>query len=139
MSNQAFAYAVIGGIFFGAYPYLIRMSHLHWTIAGFLLQIGTLFVFGPLFMKNQEHRPIVLGTWIVLALAAGAMNGLGHRFFQPLLARKDVSIGQLIVVLVVTQIVLTALVDRFANGEPLTPRKLAGMGTAILTAYLVKW
>lgn len=125
---------LLAGLCFGFWPILMRLTGLTGMQAGFMVSSVTLLVFIPLFVGDTQGF-----TWKTfgMALAAGLINGLGSVCLQKSLANKQLEVGTTIMIIVMTQLVVTAISSRLILGELWDLRKLAGMGSAAFTVWLL--
>lgn len=125
---------LFAGLCFGFWPLLMRQTGLTGMQAGFMVSSVTLLVFIPLFGGDTQGF-----TWktVCLALVAGLINGLGSVCLQKGLANKELEVSTMIMVIIMTQLVITAVGSRLILGELWDLRKLAGMSCAALTVWLL--
>lgn len=125
---------LLAGLCFGFWPLLVRVTGLNWMQGGFLLSLATFSLFVPLFGGDTTGF-----TWktVSLGLTAGLINGVGTVCLQKALAGKQLEVSVIILVIIMTQLVVTVIGARLIYGELLDLRKLAGMATAALTVWLL--
>lgn len=125
----------LAGLCFGFWPLLMRLTGLSAVQGGFLVSTVTFLLFIPLFWGDGAAG----FTWktVSIALAAGVINWLGSVCLQKGLAGKDLQVSVVILVIIMTQIVVTALGTRLIYGELWDWRKLVGMATAALAVWLL--
>jgi hypothetical protein len=125
---------ILAGLCFGLWPLLMRLTGLTGMQGGFLVSLMTLLLFIPLFGGDTTGF-----TWktVGLALAAGVINWLGSVCLQKGLAGKQLEVSVIILVIIMTQVVVTAVGTRLIYGELWDLRKLAGMIFAALAVWLL--
>lgn len=125
---------LFAGFCFGSWPLLSRLTGLTGPQGGFLLSLATFSVFIPLFGGDTTGF-----TWkaVCLGLLCGLLNGVGTVFLQKELAGKQFEVSTIMLVIIMTQLVVTVLGGRLIYGDLWDMRKLFGMGTAALTIWLL--
>lgn len=135
---------VVAGTSFGAWPLITRSSKLHFLLAGFGLQLGTVIAFGIFIILRRDQLDWVEilnleNGWrlAILALVAGLVNGAGQLAMQ-----KLVSSGVDVSVFAPATLVIMAMVyvigGWFVYHEPMTVRKVVGLATGTLSLWLLR-
>jgi drug/metabolite transporter (DMT)-like permease len=137
MDGKALVLSILAGLGFGAWPLAMRGSGFHPFVAGFLLNAGSALLFAP-FLKGRLSTTTFAGVGLLFAAIAAALNGFGHVAFQQLVARQEIELSTMnIIVLIVILFTISAGGALF-YGEPFTWRKtvgvLLGIGAVILLA-----
>ena len=130
-------FSIWAGVIFGAWPLIMKKSGLTPMAAAFVLTLMSFVAYVP-FLSRADYRTTgVLTVGFGLAALAGVMNGMGTIFFQKMVADKsiDITVGYLLVIL--TQIVVVSVGAWLFYGDVFTWKKVAGLFTAALAAYLL--
>lgn len=127
---------LLSGVFFGSWPLIMRTTNFHYVIGAFLLQIGSIAVFLPLFKNHFDIRSF-LAPAIFIGLMAGVMNGFGQLAYQKLITMKEVEISRFAIIVVITQIILTFIAGRIFFGEALTAKKILALIMSVIVVKLL--
>ncbi len=138
------AMILAAGVAFGAWPLITRGSKLHYLPAGLALQIGTMATFIIFMCLTQTSADLKSafnlendGRLVWIALLAGLVNGLGQLAMQKLVASHTVEISVFATATLAVMAVVYMIGGYLIYHEPITPRKIAGLCTAIITLQLL--
>ncbi len=134
--ERSLVFAILAGLFFGVWPLIMRLSGLPWAIAGVILQIGSCLVF-IYYLKQQSSWAAWLSFGAAVGIACGILNGFGQINLQKLLAMKEAQLAQAITLMVVTQIVITAVGAKIFFGEQFGWKKILGCTLALVAVKLL--
>lgn len=130
-------FSILAGLLFGAWPLIMKKSDLTPMAAAFTLTVMSLAVYLPFLSRQDYPKTGVLTIGFGLAVIAGLMNGFGTIAFQKMLADKNIEITVGILLVILTQVVVTAVGGSLFYSEPFTTKKVVGLFTAALAAYLL--
>ena len=136
MDISKLVWPVIAGLCFGTWPLIMKSSGLNAIMASFVLTVVSLMVYLP-FLKGGFDQAALLKTGVILAVVAGLLNGIGTIAFQRMVGAKDLEISQVVLMVVIIQIVITAAGGSLFYHELFTIKKAFGVVAAGLAAYLL--
>ena len=136
MDMRALTFCILAGIFFGGWPLAMRASGFNPFAAGFVLNLGSALIFLP-FLKGKINPVTLLSMGAIFALAASALNGVGHIAFQTLVAQREIEISRVNTVLVMVVVLTTTVGGRIFYGEPFTWKKILGLVAALTAVKLL--
>ena len=128
-------FAVFAGLCFGGWPLIMKLSGLNPIVAATVLAVASLAVFLP-FLKGNVNIAELTATGVVIALIAGVINGLGSIAIQRVLA-SPVEVTTGILVIIITQVVVTAIGGRLFYHETFTVNKAVGLLAAVAAIKLL--
>ncbi len=131
--------ALAAGTCFGLWPLIMKRATLQPMIAAVVLNGVTVAIMLIAYFARDSTEPIHAGPAIIApAFIAGVINAVGNIFFFRMISGSSrMELPKLILLMVLTQIVMNELGGILFQGSPLTLRKGAGFGTAILAAVLL--
>ena len=138
MTTWVLILCVFTALCFTTWPFLMKQSGLHYLTAAFMLNAVSAAVFLPAFLSRGIHGGFPVKAALLLGLSAGLLNGLGHYFFQQVIASKTEA-SRFIVVLLVIQVVVAmtipfvirAYAPDALTAETISLRKIGGAILAI--------
>ncbi len=130
-------WSILAGFLFGLWPLVMKKSGLTPMAAAFTLTAVSLVVCLPFLGRVDYQTTGFLTIGFGLAMVAGVMNGFGTIAFQKMLADKNVEIAVGILLVILTQVVVTAIGGRLFYGELFTTKKVAGLVTSVVAVYLL--
>ncbi len=136
MDLSKLLWPVIAGLCFGTWPLIMKSSGLSAIMAAFVLTVVSLLVYLP-FLKGEFDQVALLKTGIILAVVSGLLNGIGTIAFQKMIGGKDFDITQVVLMVIIIQIVITAVGGRLFYDDLFTVKKAIGIPVAGLAAYLL--
>jgi len=136
MDISKLIWPVIAGLCFGTWPLIMKSSGLNAIMASFVLTVVSLLVYLP-FLKSGFDQATLLKAGVILAVVAGLLNGIGTIAFQKMVGSKEVDITQVVLMVIIIQIVITAAGGRLFYHEIFTVKKVLGVVAAGLAAYLL--
>ena len=131
-----FLLMVLSGLLFGSGGLLLKKSGLSSTMAAMVYYTTALvFVLPFVFLSG-------VGTMTIRGLLtvgiAGCIGGVACLIFNDVIVKADnKAIGVLILIMLVAQLMPPTIHYVIMNGH-ITPKKTAGIATAVLAAYLLK-
>ena len=125
MDISKLMWPVIAGLCFGTWPLIMRSSGLNAIMASFVLTVVSLLVYLP-FLKGGLDQAALLKMGIILAIVAGLLNG-----------DKELDITQVVLMVIMIQIVITAVGGRLFYSDLFTAKKFLGILAAGFAAYLL--
>lgn len=143
MTTQVLILLLLSALCFTVWPFLMNQSRLHYVAAAFILNAVSAVVFTP-FLKGALQGNSFTRTAIAWGLGAGLLNGLGHYFFQQVVA-SSTEPSRFITVLLVMQVVvatgiafgLSLTASQGHVAEPFTVKKIIGALFAISAIVLL--
>ena len=136
MDFSKLMWPVIAGLCFGIWPLIMKSSGLNAIMAAFVLTAVSLLVYLP-FLKGSFDQTTFFKTGIILAVVSGLLNGIGTIAFQKMVGAKDMDITQVVLMVIIIQIVITAIGGRLFYEDLFTIKKAIGIPVAGLAAYLL--
>ncbi|MBI2033700.1 MAG: hypothetical protein HYT13_01235 [Candidatus Liptonbacteria bacterium] len=143
MNGQVLALLALSALCFTSWPFLMSQSRLHYVIAAFILNAISAIVFMP-FLKEAARNSSFTKTAILWGLGAGLLNGLGHYFYQQVVAGPTEPSRYITVVLVMMVVIAVgisfglSLTTLQAHAtEPFTVKKIIGALFAIFAIVLL--
>lgn len=136
MDISKLIWPVTAGLCFGIWPLIMKSSGLNAIMAAFVLTAVSLLVYIP-FLKGSFDQAALLKTGIILAIVSGLLNGIGTIAFQKMVGAKDMDITQVVLMVIIIQVVITAVGGRLFYGDLFTVKKAGGIFAAGLAAYLL--
>lgn len=128
-------YAVFAGLCFGAWPLIMKASKIKPPIVAATVLVATsLAVFVPFLAGNQVPIQVTL-VGLLIGIAAGVLNGLGSIALQRILVSKAIEVTTAIFIIVVTQVVVTAIGGWLFYNEPFTVKKIMVVAAAGVAVY----
>ena len=127
--------------------FLISSAYVLWPIIGKYSQVSgtwvtSLILFftavggGLCALPGMRSEELPSAKGIAILAAAGLINGIAAYFYSMKTTDQSVPTGNFIVAVVVGMLVMGTIFSYFLNGEPITVRKVLGLGAAVLAAYL---
>ncbi len=136
MDTSKLMWPVMAGLCFGIWPLIMKSSGLNAIMAAFVLTTVSLLVYLP-FLKGSFDQAALFRTGVILAVVAGLLNGIGTIAFQRMIGAKDLEISQVVLMVIIIQIVITAAGGRLFYHELFTIKKAFGVVAAGCAAYLL--
>ena len=136
MDISKLMWPVTAGICFGTWPLIMKSSGLNAIMASFVLTVVSLLVYLP-FLKGGFDQAALLKAGVILAVVAGLLNGIGTIAFQKMIGGKEMDITQVVLLVIMIQIVITVAGGRLFYGDVFTVKKVVGIPTALIAAYLL--
>lgn len=136
MDTSKLLWPVIAGLCFGTWPLIMKSSGLNAIMASFVLTVVSLLVYLP-FLKSGFDQASLLKVGVILAVVAGLLNGIGTIAFQKMIGGKEMDISQVVLMVIIIQIVITAAGGRLFYGDIFTVKKVFGIVAAGFAAYLL--
>ena len=137
MNAQTLTLLGLSALCFTVWPFFMNQSRLHFVVAAFILNAVSAVVFAP-FLKGAVQGNSFTRTAIVWGVGAGLLNGLGHYFYQQVVAsgiEPARFITVLLVMMVVTTMAVAVLIHVVAPqariAEAMTVKKIIGALFAI--------
>lgn len=137
MTVSAFILCAFAALFFASYQLVLRASGLPPMVAGFVMHLVGTVVFLPLFLRENLAKISFISLGIGLAVVAGVLQALGHVPWQKLIADRQIPMATSVVVMIVINIVITAIGGAVFFKEGLTASKVAGMVLASASIWLM--
>lgn len=131
--NGVFWLTFLSGLFFGAWPLVMRASGLATAWVVMILALGTGLVGISVFKGTAS--PSLNG--LLIGLAAGLLNGMGSLAYGKLLGMPEAEMSKIVPLLVVLIGAVGVFGGYFFYGEPFTLRKIIGIITVIIAALLL--
>ncbi|MDD3531043.1 MAG: hypothetical protein PHV99_00385 [Candidatus Pacebacteria bacterium] len=137
----------------------LNLSHILWALG-----IGTAFVMWPIVGKYSQatgawvNTIVIIGSAIggiafaytsirvqpiptlyacLILLAAGAINGAAVYYYSMKAADPQVPTGQFIMTVIIMMVVVSPLFNYLVSGETLSAKQWVGLGTTILSVFLL--
>lgn len=130
-------YAIVAGLFFGAWPLLMNRSGVTGFASATLLVGITLIFVLPVALWSGEIQKVSIAPTLYFALAASVCGALGILFFNTMLAKvSPKEVGMMFLLMLVVQITVPATYHMIMSGD-YSPRKLGGIAGAFVVAYLL--
>lgn len=129
-------FPVFAGLCFGAWPLIMKQSGLHPIMAAFILCVSTLATIVPLMHTSAVWQGVARSAALI-AVAAGLLNGFGTIAMQRMLADKTTAVSVGVFVIIIAQMVSTAIGGRVFYSDPLTLKRAAGVCLAVAAVYLL--
>lgn len=132
-------FSILAGLAFGIWPFFMKKSGLTPMANAVVLTVVSLMVYLPFVILNPADLQAVnvLTVGFGLAVVAGAMNGLGTIAFQKMVTNKEVAIATGVMLVILTQVVVTAVGERVLYGDLFTTKKVFGIAAAGAAVYLL--
>lgn len=137
MNGQILLLLVLSALCFTIWPFFMSQSRLHYVVAAFILNAVSAIVFAP-FLKGAAQGNSFTRTAIVWGVGAGLLNGLGHYFYQQVVAGPTEPSRYITVVLVMMVVIsvgisfgLSLTTMQAHATEPFTVKKIVGALFAI--------
>lgn len=143
MKNSALLYALIAGVSYGAWPLLARGLVFNASALTLLVSVGTAVVALVAMMTiyggawTTSGTPYVGTTPLLIALAAGAINGIGTLAYSKILGTQGIDVSQMITLVIVLMIVTVVVGAALFFGEGITFKKALGIVAAIISVVLL--
>jgi drug/metabolite transporter (DMT)-like permease len=126
----------------------IASAFVFWPIIGKYSQasgawVNTLVIVGSMIggvylaypaMQDQPLPTITAFGWLLLA---GVLNGIAVYFYSLKAVDPQVPTGAFIMTVIISMLVLTPLFNYVLNGDILSIKQRFGLGTAIITVFLL--
>ena len=123
---------------FTIWPIIGKYSGASGAWVGTLVIAGTLvttLIFGA---KDMMNGPMfTMKSFVVLALA-GLVNGAAVYFYSVKAVDPEVPTSIFVTTMVILMALMAPLIDWALNGNTINTKQLLGLGTALLTIYLLK-
>lgn len=144
MTARVLILCMFSALCFTAWPFLMKQGRLHYLTAAFMLNAVSAAVFLPAFLSRGIQGGFPVKGALLWGLSAGLLNGLGHYFFQQVIASKTEA-SRFIVVLLVIQVVIAMLIPlairvaspEAAAAETISLHKIGGAILAIAAIVLL--
>lgn len=133
MSGRTFA--TLAGVAFGGWPLLMKSVVIDPMIGAFILTTFSLVVYLP-FLPACAAWTQMTGTTVMVAVICGLANGAGTIAYQNMLQSKA-PVSECIFICIIVQIVFTAIGGVVFYGDPFPMRKVFGVATMVVAAYLI--
>ena len=135
--NNPLVFALLSGLLFGTWPLVMKKAGLTPMAAATTLTVMTLAVCAPFLNRADYRTTSVFTLGFGLAVVAGLMNGAGTIAFQKVIVAKNLEITTGILIVILTQVAITAVGGRVVYGDPLTIKKAFGLVAAVVATYLL--
>lgn len=130
-------FSILAGLMFGLWPLIMKKSGLTPMANAFTLTIVSLAVYLPFIRPMDYQTTRFLTVGFGLAVVAGILNGLGTIAFQKMVTNKEVAIATGVMLVILTQVVVTAVGGRLFYADLFTGKKVGGVAAAAVAVYLL--
>ena len=127
MSQATLLWCLVAGFFFGGWQLVMRASNLKDPfVAAFLLNVATVITLMP-FVRGRVNTPTLFSLGILIAIAAGVMNGLGHAINSRLVLDRGEELMRFGAVVPAVVVLVNVAGGRIFYGEKFSGLKFVGI------------
>lgn len=130
--NNPLFLCVISALGFGSWPLIARTTTINPGWLSIAICLGTMMT-----SSVTMNRALPNSKAFLILIGAGMINGIGLLAYSKLLTMQNTDVSRLIPIAVALGAVTTAVGACIVFGEPITIRKVSGVGLAFVAVYLL--